>query len=139
MNLVVFTEFLRNNFLSMCRYVVVGILVYGIEYCSYLLLIAYCSVAPLYANAIAKIIAGLLAYFFHRIYTFKKSFSEGLYKDFVKYVVVLLINLPLFGVIFYLVNLGGLDYKITKVIADVFCIAIAYLQTRFFVFNSTVK
>jgi putative flippase GtrA len=139
MNLAAFIDFFRSNFLSMCRYIVVGIFVYGVEYISYLSLILYCSVAPLYANAAAKIIAGFIAYFFHRIYTFQKSFYEGLYKDLVKYVAVLLFNVPLFSVIFYAVNLFGLDYKVTKIIADIFCIAIAYLQTRFLVFNTTSK
>lgn len=139
MNLATFNDFLRNNFLSILRYIAVGTFVYVIEYCCYLLLILYLSAAPLYANAIAKVIAGFFAYFFHRIYTFKKNFYEGLYKDFAKYVAVLLINIPLFSFIFYLVNLIGLDYKITKIIADIFCIAIAYLQTRFFVFNISKK
>lgn len=139
MNFSVIVNFLHNNFSSMCRYVVVGVLVYGVEYGSYLLLILCCSVAPLYANAVAKIAAGFVAYFFHRIYTFKKSFSDGLYKDLAKYVALLLVNVPLFSVIFYAVNLIGMDYKITKIIADVFCISIAYLQTRFLVFNVSAR
>lgn len=119
----------------MCRYIVVGIFVYGIEYFCYLLLILYFYFSPLFANATAKVVAGLVAYFFHRVYTFRKNFYEDLYMDFAKYVVVLLINIPLFGLIFYAVNLIGLDYKITKIIADIFCIFIAYVQARFLVFN----
>jgi putative flippase GtrA len=85
MKLAALVDFFRNNFLSMCRYVLVGSFIYGVEYCGYVLLIVCCSAVPLYANAAAKIIAGLIAYIFHRVYTFKKSFSEGLYNDFVKY------------------------------------------------------
>lgn len=139
MSLAAIIDFLRNNFASLGRYGIVGIFIYGIEYTSYLLLILGCSAIPLYANAAAKIIAGLMGYLLHRVYTFKKSFRDGLYKDFVKYVAVLLINIPLFSLIFYGISLAGLDYKITKILADVICIAIAYLQTRFLVFNTSTK
>jgi len=127
--------FIKNNFLSICRYVVVGAGVYGIEYLLYLAFVLNLGVLPLYANASAKIVAGLTGYFFHRIYTFKKGFKGGLSKDLAKYMAVLLVNIPLFSLIFVAIAWVGLDFKITKLIADVFCVAIAYLQTKFLVFG----
>lgn len=128
-------KFVKDNFLSICRYVLVGAGVYGVEYILYLLAVLSFSVAPLYANAVVKIIAGLFGYFFHRIYTFKKDFKDGFVKDLSKYVAVLIVNIPLFSLIFSAIAWLELDFKITKIIADIFCILIAYLQTKFLVFG----
>lgn len=133
--LAVLIRFIKNNVGSMSRYFMVGVVVYGVEYVVYLLLVLQFSILPLYANGEAKVVAGLIAYFLHRMHTFQKEFDDGIYRDFVKYLSVLIVNIPLFGFVFYVISLIGLDFKITKVMADVFCICIAYLQARFFVFK----
>lgn len=119
----------------MGRYLLVGLVVYAIEYSVYLGLVLHAWLSPLFANAIAKVIAGLSGYFLHRLYTFGKPFHDGLLVDFCKYAAILLINIPLFGGIFYLVSLVVANFIGVKVIADILCVVIAYLQTRFIVFR----
>lgn len=128
-------KFLRQNWKSMGRYLLVGLCVYAIEYLVYLGLVFNEWLSPLFANAVAKVIAGLVGYFMHRLYTFGKPFYDGLATDFWRYAAILLINIPLFGGIFYLVSLLVTNILWIKVIADILCIAIAYLQTRFIVFR----
>lgn len=128
-------NFLRQNWKSIGRYLVVGLCVYAIEYGVYLGLVLNNWLSPIVANAAAKVIAGLSGYFLHRLYTFGKPFYDGLVADFCRYVAILLINIPLFAGIFYLVSLLIPNFIWVKIVSDVFCIAIAYLQTRFFVFR----
>lgn len=119
----------------MGRYLVVGLCIYAIEYIVYLGLVFNNWLSPIVANAAAKVIAGLSGYFMHRLYTFGKPFYDGLVADFCRYVVILLINLPLFAGIFYLVSLLIANFIWGKIVSDMFCIVIAYVQTRFFVFR----
>lgn len=129
-------DFIKNNLAQLIRYGFVGGLVYGIEYALYLLFIYQCAVMPIYANATAKVAAGVIAYFLHRKLTFRKKTSADLHSDFVKYAACLLINIPLFGIIFYLVSLVGMNIILTKVLADVICIMVAYIQTKYLVFRA---
>jgi putative flippase GtrA len=128
-------EFFRQNWKSMWRYLLVGLCVYAIEYGVYVGLIFIEWLTPIVANTTAKIIAGLAGYFLHRLYTFGKPFLDGLLADFGKYVAILLINVPLFAGVFYLVSLVTTNLILIKVVADIFCVLIAYLQTRFLVFR----
>jgi putative flippase GtrA len=137
--LVKILTLVKDNVASLFRYLTVGLIVYGVEYFLYLILVGTVLVSPLYANAQAKVVAGLLAYILHRVHSFKKDFHDGLLRDLAKYIGVLAINIPLFGAVFYAVSLVSLDYKTTKLIADVFCIGIAYLQARLIIFNQSSR
>ena len=128
-------SFIKGNFIQLIRYGLVGGLIYAIEYALYLLCIYKFVVEPVYSNALAKVIAGIVAYFLHRHFTFRKKTNDDVHSDLVKYMTCLLINVPLFGLIFYLISLAGMNIILTKVVADITCIMIAYLQTKYLVFR----
>jgi len=131
--------FLKSHVATLIRYGLVGIVIYAIEYLVYLTLIFGLAVIPVYSNMAAKVVAGLIGYFLHRKFTFQKQSSHDVHSDLLKYVICLAINIPVAGIVFYSVSLLGYGLNVTKIIADVICILIAYLQSRYLVFKPAVN
>jgi putative flippase GtrA len=90
---------------------------------------------PIYANVIAKVVGAAVAFILHRSFTFRQQKTESVRREFIRYAGCVLVNIPLFSMVFYFVSLAALDYRVTKIIADIFSVLISYLQTKFLVFN----
>jgi putative flippase GtrA len=135
MSLSALLIFVKSHIKTLFKYVLVGLFVYLVDYLTYLGACNYLGFLPIYANIIAKIVGASVAFFLHRSFTFKQQNVGAIKAEFFRYAGCVLVNIPLFSIVFFLVSLVGLDYRVTKIIADVFSVLISYLQAKFFVFN----
>lgn len=116
------------------RYVLIQGLAYGIDMGGFFLLLTHMAMAPLTANIISKVLAGVFAFFAHRSFTFEVAHEGGKMQQAVKYFVLLGLNIPLSSATLALV-LWVIPYPVAaKFIADVIGIFITYWLSKRFVF-----
>lgn len=127
--------FVKSHMKTLFKYVLVGFFVYLVDYLTYLGLCNYLSFYPIYSNVFAKIVGAAFAFILHRSFTFREQKAESIKGEFIRYASCVMVNIPLFGMVFYVVSLAAFDYRITKIIADIISILISYVQARFLVFN----
>jgi len=135
MSLSALLVFVKSHIKTLFKYALVGFFVYLVDYLTYLSICNYLHFLPIYANVIAKVVGAAVAFILHRSFTFRQQKTESVRREFIRYAGCVLVNIPLFSMVFYFVSLAALDYRVTKIIADIFSVLISYLQTKFLVFN----
>ena len=120
-----------RHLLTFTRYGLVQVLAYGVDMGSFLLL---ARLLPLFdAGALSRGIAGLLAFFCHKLFTFRQKDSGTTRREAVRYFVLLIVMMPLAAGLLVLFS-NSMDKVPAKILADALCIVISFLLTRTFVF-----
>jgi putative flippase GtrA len=115
-------------------YVAVQVLVYGVDYSVYTVLILV-SISPIISNVISKLCAGVVAFFVHRRVTFSVTTNDGIWRQAGLYGLSLAINIPLASALLYLFLSATKSPLFAKLIADVCGVAINFLISKFITFR----
>lgn len=119
---------------TLSRYFVIQVAAYAIDMGAFLLLTASGACGPLPANAAGKLLAGLFAFFAHSRITFGSHTHGNAREQFIRYMVLLGINVPLssavLSVCLHFIHFGGL----AKVVSDGLCFGLTFLLARHVVF-----
>jgi putative flippase GtrA len=116
------------------RYIAVGLLTYGIDMGVFLFFLNFVVEGPLISNLIAKVAAGIFAFLSHRSFTFRIDKRNHEKKQIVRYLLLLLLSVPLSVVALKLI-LPVLDKPvIAKFVADVICVLFSYWFSKTWVF-----
>lgn len=121
--------------MTFVRYVSIQLLAYGIDMGVFLLILQTGLAAPIWANALAKLAAGLFAFILHRYFTFRAAESGAIRHQAVRYFVLLALNIPVASVILVLLLLWITEPVAAKFIADIICVALTYAVSKRFVFT----
>lgn len=116
------------------RYLLVQGVGYGVDMGSFLLLITQLAMAPLTANIISRVTAGVFAFFIHRSFTFEGAHEGRKMQQAGKYFILLVLNIPLSSATLALV-LWILPFPVAaKFLADVSGVFTTYWLSKRFVF-----
>lgn len=116
------------------RYVMVQGAAYGIDMGGFLLLLTFSAMAPLIANIIGKVMAGLFAFAVHRCFTFKVGHDLCKMQQAVKYFTLLCLNIPMSSMTLAFA-LWIIPMPVAaKLIADFTGVIITYWLSKRFVF-----
>jgi putative flippase GtrA len=120
--------------LTLLRYLLVQIVAYGLDLGTFQALIATGVSGPVVANLIGKVPAGFFAFLAHRHFTFRVGGADGMHRDAIKYLLLLLVNAPLSSLI--LAGLLGVISHVTlaKILADVLSVGLTFTLTKYLVF-----
>ena len=125
--------------MTFVRYVSIQLLAYGIDMGVFLLILQTGLAAPIWANVLAKLAAGLFAFILHRYFTFRAVESGALKHQVVRYFVLLALNIPVASAILVLLLLWIGEPVVAKFIADIICVALTYVVSKRFVFIGQQK
>lgn len=117
------------------RYAVIQILAYGLDMGGFLLLLHAQLLTPVLANAFGKLAAGILAFFCHKHFTFRVGGGPGTAGQAARYFTLLAFNTPLSSSVLALQLVWINNPVIAKVIADIVCVGVTYLLSKYFVFT----
>lgn len=118
------------------RYVLVQVFAYALDMGTFLLGSSLLGWHPLAANVVAKAIAGAFAFAAHRHMTFGVNGMGGGRHQFIKYVLLLLLNIPLSSGALALLLLWIEPEVLAKFVSDVICVGITFFLSRHFVFTT---
>ena len=119
------------------RYIAVQILAYCIDIGMFWLMLAISAVSSVWANVLAKLVAGFFAFFLHRCFTFSLDQSVFAKGQAIRYFVLLSLNIPFALAVFVLFLLWVPDPFVVKLIADVICVGLTYYLNKCFIFYQT--
>ena len=123
--------------MTFVRYTVIQIVAYVIDMGGFLLLLYTQLLTPVPANILGKLAAGIFAFFFHKHFTFRIGFGPGTAGHAARYFALLTLNIPLSSFVLVLQLAWINDPSVAKIVADVICIALTYLTSKYFVFTKT--
>jgi putative flippase GtrA len=89
---------------------------------------------PVSANILGKLAAGIFAFFCHKHFTFRVGCGSTSSQA-TRYFTLLALNIPLSSSILALELAWVNDATVAKIIADIVCLALTYLISKYFVFN----
>jgi len=126
---------MRRTLIQFARYLLVGVVTYGVDISAFLLLFKFFGLNLLLANMISKVLAGLFSFVAHRIFTFGVIEAKGRAQQAVRYFIFLAINIPISAFILTAVQ-WILSMEIAaKILADVILVLISYAQSKYIVFK----
>ena len=121
--------------ISFIRYCSVQILTYLIDLGGFLFLLYSDLFGPIAANVIAKAAAAVVAFTAHRHFTFSVGEKSLRFVQSIRYGFLLVLNIPLSNLIFYLLLLVITPVVFAKFIADVIFVFANYLLSKKLVFS----
>lgn len=121
------------------RYTVVQVAAYCIDMGGFLLLWKMFDAGPIMANLGGKIAAGSFAFVAHRHVTFRSAGSGSMVGQGVRYLALLLLNIPLSSGVLAVVLMVVSNAIIGKLISDVICVAFTYWVSKSHVFTRRTK
>lgn len=140
--------------MTFLKYLTIQVLAYGIDMGTFLLILHLkdiytiplpiylsniCPVSgdiyPILANVIAKLMAGCFAFVAHRYFTFKVADSGFVWRQAVRYFLVLAINVPFASALLGLILVWLPLPVVAKFISDVICVVISYFLSKKFIFT----
>lgn len=89
---------------------------------------------PVWANVVAMLFAGFLAFILHRYLTFRVTEIVAMQGQAFRYFLFIALNLPLASVILALFLLWFPDLFVAKYISDVICIGLTFLVSKHLIF-----
>ncbi|MDE2422946.1 MAG: GtrA family protein [Betaproteobacteria bacterium] len=120
--------------MTFLRYIVIQLLAYGIDMGMFWLMLFVAMIEPVGANVVAKLLAGIFAFVSHRHVTFRVAGGVNAQVQAIRYFVLLAMNLPFASVILALLLHWISGPFVAKFIADVICVGLTYLLSKYFVF-----
>ena len=125
--------------MTFVRYVAIQLLAYGIDMGLFLIIFKSGISGPIMANVLAKLAAGIFAFFVHRNFTFRVADSSPLRHQAIRYFVLLALNVPVASAILALLLVWIAEPVAAKFIADIICVALTYGLSKHFIFTGQKK
>lgn len=125
--------------MTFLRYLAIQVLAYGIDMGVFLFVLHFGLLGPIFANIVAKLLAGCFAFAAHRSFTFGVNDGSLIGRQSVRYFLLLAINIPIASAILALVLQWVPAPAVAKFLSDVVCVVISYALSKHFVFNTNVK
>lgn len=116
------------------RYFFVQLVAYAIDMFFYIFLLTFLSINAIYANILSKFFAGLFAFFIQREFTFKFTNNQQIGRQAFRYIIILLLNIPISASILYVILLYISNYIFAKFLSDVVGITISFLLSKYYTF-----
>lgn len=119
------------------RYNLVQVAAYGLDFGGFVLLTHAFSVSPVPANASGKIVAGIVAFLLHKIYTFGQLSWSQAHREMLVYALLLGLNVPLSSaaLLALMFVMPSAWPEAAKIVADTLCVGMTFFITRHFVFR----
>lgn len=121
--------------MTFVRYITIQVLAYGIDLGAFLIVLNIVVVAPVLANVIAKVAAGLFAFVAHRHFTFRATDGVSARVQAVSYFVLLTLNIPVASALLALLLMFITEPIVAKFISDVICVGLTYFLSKYFIFT----
>ncbi len=121
---------------SIIIYVVIMGAGYAIDMGLFLVLLNLIGMELVLANISSKGVSAVFSFFAHRAYTFPQADRNAKARQITMYALVVAVNIPLATAILALLVKWIEQPALAKFIADLLCVGISYLQTRYLVFSS---
>lgn len=121
--------------MTFLRYLAIQVLAYGIDMGAFLFALHFELLGPIFANIVAKLVAGCFAFVAHRSFTFGVTGRSLIGRQTVRYFLLLAINIPIASAILALVLQWVPAPAIAKFLSDVVCVAVSYVLSKYFIFN----
>ena len=121
------------------RYVAVQLVAYAVEMASFALIFEKLHFNLINANIFSKIIAGLFAFFAHRVFTFQIECKPIIGVQAFKYFLLLGLNIPVSSLFLWTFIQILPSPIIAKLFADLLCIGVTYIISKKLVFTSAAS
>jgi putative flippase GtrA len=121
------------------RYVAVQLVAYAVEMASFALMFEGLHFDLINSNIFSKIIAGLLAFFAHRFFTFQIERKPIIGVQAFKYFLLLGLNIPVSSLFLWTFTRILPSPIISKLFADLLCIGLTYIISKKLVFTSATS
>lgn len=121
------------------RYVAVQLVAYAVEMASFALMFEGLHFALINSNIFSKIIAGLFAFFVHRVFTFQIERKPIIGVQAFKYFLLLGLNIPVSSLFLWTFTRLMPSPIIAKLFADILCIGLTYIISKKLVFTSATS
>lgn len=115
------------------RYASVQVVAYGLDMFAFVVAITFIGLNPILANIFGKIVAGSLAFFLHRNFTFQTA-EHGGRRQAIGYFSLLGFNVPLTAAALALALFFISSPTLAKLVSDIVCVFITYWISKRFVF-----
>ncbi len=125
--------------MTVVRYTAIQFLAYGIDMITFFLVLSMEAVDPIFANVMAKLIAGFFAFIAHRNFTFLAANNVSPRGQAIKYFLLLGFNIPLSSAILVFLLIFFPEPVLAKFIADVICVGLTYLFSKYVIFKISLK
>lgn len=123
--------------MTFLRYTIIQLLAYVIDIGGFLLLLHAQLLPPVLANILGKLAAGVFAFFCHKRFTFRVGGGRGTAGQAARYFTLLALNIPLSSSLLALQLVWINDTAAAKIIADIVCVALTYLLSKYLVFSKS--
>lgn len=120
------------------RYVAIQLLAYGIDMGVFLLMLHIDLAGPIVANIIAKLAAGICAFFAHRHFTFEAAAPNLVRTQAIRYFILLAANVPISSGILAVIMLWLPIPATAKLLADILCVGLSYSLSKYLIFNTRI-
>ena len=121
--------------MTFMRYALIQVLAYCIDMGVFFMLLKSSTSSPIVSNIVAKLVAGLFAFFIHRHFTFDAVQKSGLGHQAARYFMLLALNIPVASGLLGALLLLHPNEVATKFVADVICVALTYWVSKYFIFR----
>lgn len=108
---------------------------YAIDMGFFLVFIHSMALDPIWANVSSKLISACFSFSAHRNFTFSGADPDAKFSQALKYFLLLGLNVPLSTLILAVLMKWIVLPALAKFIADVLCVGISFLQTKYLVFS----
>lgn len=125
--------------MTFVRYAAIQLLAYGIDMGLFLIVFKSGLSGPIIANVLAKLSAGIFAFFVHRSFTFRVADSSAFRHQAIRYFVLLTLNIPVASAILAVLLVWIAEPVAAKFIADIVCVALTYGLSKYFIFTGPQK
>lgn len=121
--------------MTFLRYLFVQLLAYFVDIVFFLIFLNWVLIGPIYSNIFSKIFAGLFAFITQRKFTFRVITKDQIGKQAIRYIIVLIINIPIASAILFLILILISNNLIAKIFSDIIGVGISYILSKYFIFT----
>jgi putative flippase GtrA len=116
------------------RYLIVGIFVYLVDLCTYLILLYLLGAGISFANWSGKTLGGVVGFFAHRSFTFRAQTGDTT-KQAIRYFIILILYAPFSSLVLKVILFFLSNAVVAKFLSDAFCIVLSYIFSKFLIFK----
>lgn len=113
----------------------ISAIAYGIDMGAFLLLINVADIGLVTSNVLGKMLSAVFSFSAHRRFTFPQVDKSKRLDQMMKYSLLVGLNIPIATAILALLNQWISPPALAKFIADLLCVVLSYLQTKYLVFS----
>jgi putative flippase GtrA len=123
---------------QVARYLIVQVAAYGVDYGGFLIGIGGIGFTSVTANVLSKSTAGLVAYFLHRLFTFRSGAEGASLSEMMKYAALLSINLPVSSAALVFLE-RFFAPELAKFFADLLIVGANFVVSRHLIFRPEAR